>query len=589
MTSAGTGPVESGGEHLLLTVLGLDPKLATYTLGGRRCVASLAPCALLALLPAAGRPDRIIALATPQAEEQTLPLLRDAVGDGYDVHVVQIPDYDGSRDQRAYFDEFLGCVSGAVPREPDIQVTIDITHGLRHLTFLTYVAALYLGALRGVAVRGAYYAILNRQPSESPFLDVRPLLELPRWVHAVTVVGETGSAEPISEILAASADDSANQVVGALRQLTEAYLSGLPLEFGSAVRAVGGQRKTLAKLLRNEHHLPLADELVRGISLAVRGYELHETGDGWKSRVPLSHRELDRQAAFVNDLRRRGAIAQSLGLLREWTVSWAQWSSGDRDGMTTKAVRWRAEAALNALTAMLEQAPLRTKMSDAQQELAAFWRDLRLVRNSYHHHGMTGKVVLSTDRGFNRGLSRVWQYWESLQARPDVPLRVPGSYDGTLLVSPVGTRPGALFSAIGACRRRCGNPAHCLLICSADTEPRIAEALDRARYTGGRTQVLLEDPYGGIAEVKDLATVHASTLVGADRVLVNLTGGTTLMGLVAMRMADHAHSLARPVQRFGLVDRRAPAQQEVDPYLPSDVFWLDETGGSEEADRERVD
>jgi hypothetical protein len=89
--------------------------------------------------------------------------------------------------------------------------------------------------------------------------------------------------------------------------------------------------------------------------------------------------------------------------------------------------------------------------------------------------------------------------------------------------------------------------------------------------------------------VKDLATVHASTLVGADRVLVNLTGGTTLMGLVAMRMADHAQSLARPVQRFGLVDRRAPAQQEVDPYQPSDVFWLDETGGSEEADRERVD
>ena len=65
------------GEHLPLTVLGRDPKPARYVLDGRESEARLAP---LALLPEEDRPNRVLALCTPEAEQDSLPLLEGALG-----------------------------------------------------------------------------------------------------------------------------------------------------------------------------------------------------------------------------------------------------------------------------------------------------------------------------------------------------------------------------------------------------------------------------------------------------------------------------------------------------------------------------
>lgn len=149
-----------------------------------------------------------------------------------------------------------------------------------------------------------------------------------------------------------------------------------------------------------------------------------------------------------------------------------------------------------------------------------------------------------------------------------------------LLVSPVGIRPGALFSAVHAVRAAgYGEPASCLLICSADTESRIPEAFAAAGYTGDWTALRLADPYGGKGEIATLAARAADPLHSADTVLVNLTGGTTLMGLVATTVADHARRWSRPVRRFGLVDRRPPGRQAEHPYQPGEAYWLDSEEG----------
>ncbi len=64
VTELNDGPAR---EHLLLTVLGKDPKPAQYTLADRRAEAQLAPIALFDLLPEAKRPDRVLALCTLEA------------------------------------------------------------------------------------------------------------------------------------------------------------------------------------------------------------------------------------------------------------------------------------------------------------------------------------------------------------------------------------------------------------------------------------------------------------------------------------------------------------------------------------------
>ena len=199
-------------EHLLLTVLGTNPRAARYGLGARELEAPLAPVALLELLPPEDRPNRVLAICTSQAAKDGWPRLEQALRGRYRVECVDVPDGDAQND----VNEYLKRVTDAVP--DDVDLTVDVTHGYRHFSFLTYVAVLYLAALREVRVRGAYYGLLRpANPSASqqgesqsepappvvapasPFLDLRPLLELPRWLHALETLRETRSTVPLAK------------------------------------------------------------------------------------------------------------------------------------------------------------------------------------------------------------------------------------------------------------------------------------------------------------------------------------------------------------------------------------------------------
>jgi hypothetical protein len=70
----------------------------------------------------------------------------------------------------------------------------------------------------------------------------------------------------------------------------------------------------------------------------------------------------------------------------------------------------------------------------------------------------------------------------------------------------------------------------------------------------------------------------AAHLLEGPEVFVNLTGGTTLMGLAVERIAGEARRLGRPVRRFGLIDRRTREEQQADPFQTAEPYWLDSEG-----------
>ena len=224
-------------EHLLFTVLGMNPRPARYVLGDREVEAQLAPVALLDLMLEKDRPGRVLALCTPEAKRESLPLLEEALCSRLPIEVVSIPSGETQED----VNNFLATVVGAI--DPGVELTVDVTHGFRHFSFLTYISLLYLAALRGVSVRAAYYGMLNPE-GQSPFLDLRPLLDLPRWIHALEVLQDTGSALPMARnLLDGPGGQQARDNARDLRRLSEAYLSGLPLELGWQARNVLAQRR----------------------------------------------------------------------------------------------------------------------------------------------------------------------------------------------------------------------------------------------------------------------------------------------------------------------------------------------------------
>lgn len=557
--------------HLMLTVLGRGASPTTYTLGDREAEATLAPVALFDLLADQDRPDRVLAVCTPEAKQASFPKLKEALGTRCLVESVEVP----RGDEQDHIDKFLANVTAEI--RDNVELTVDVTHGFRHFSFLTYVAVLYLSALRGVTVRGAYYGLLG--DSTSPFLDLRPLLDLPRWIHALEVLQETGSAIPMAEILDERPDQSARDNARALRRLSKAYLSGLPLELGQqAGNLVNQRQRPLRRLLRQQHRLPLAKSLVRKLVGELEPLALDGSlaGNGWKRQIGVSRGELERQVQVINRLLAHDNYAVALGLMREWTVSWVV-SRRTPDGDWLGSDRSAAERMLHAISSVSvgHDNDLSEMLTGEQVGLGGFWKHLTEVRNAYAHHGMRPRDLVG-DAQFVSTRKRVVNYWKkTLSCLPDFPVSLGGSPHGRILVSPIGRRPGVLFSALHVCRADGDDPALCLVVCSRETKGLIAEACERAKYDGRVQHLMLDDAYGGVVEVERLAKGARGSLIGATELFVNVTGGTTLMGLAAERLAETARRLACPVRRFGLVDRRGPEQQDAAPYQVGEPFWLD--------------
>ena len=581
------------GDHVLLTVLGTNPRETRYVFRSKASAASLAPVALLDLLPDSEQPSHVLALCTPKAERESWTLLKDALGDRYQTTLVSIPaDVPPEEQVNAYLEKVVEKVVEVVPC--DAGITVDVTHGFRHFSFLTYIAVLYLASLRRIEVRGAYYGLLNRDGS-SPFLDLRPLLKLPGWIHALQVMDETGSTLPMAKVLKDGLQGkSLNQARGIesdLIQLSQGYLSGLPLELGRQARRIHEQHlNTLGKLLTNDHRLPLVKELLDRFDDILKPLAFGDApalgGEGWKGRIMLREHELQRQAQFIDELLKRKNMATALGLLSEWTISWVIWRMGYKEQwLDYSKGRRRAANLLGAVRAISvgDHGDLKTTLTQELLDLGAYWQALSNLRNGYAHHGMRRQDLLNQAQN-NNEMQKVLHYWQTLRHCPRFSLSLGGDH-GRILVSPIGMRPGVLFSALQICRteKGCGEPARCLVICSQETQGKIAETMEKAAYSGD-VEPLCLNPYGDFNEVKRLERASRQHFIGASEVVVNVTGGTTLMGLAAEALASTARGLACPVRRFGLIDRRSPHEQDADPYKMGEEFWLDRPMHSDAAD-----
>jgi hypothetical protein len=239
-------------------------------------------------------------------------------------------------------------------------------------------------------------------------------------------------------------------------------------------------------------------------------------------------------------------------------------------------VRYEAAGALNAIEAIKAKSEFDDILTDGQSALGTFWGDLKVLRNGYHHHGMRRQPLVGDGQTKNQ-LQRVLAYWrKTLRSCPEFSLSLREPTGRRVLVSPIGMQRGVLFSALHACREAEGEPDVCLVVCSDETKGLIADAVEHAKFTGEVRHLVLDDPFGGSGhDIKCLTTQAREHFIGVDRVLVNVTGGTTLMGIAVEELANAARSLACPVRRFGLIDRRSPGQQGADPYRVGEPFWLD--------------
>lgn len=218
----------------------------------------------------------------------------------------------------------------------------------------------------------------------------------------------------------------------------------------------------------------------------------------WKCRIALDDDELRRHANLIDLYLSRNQLPLALGIMREWVVSLLlarigrrpEWLDGSWGGN-----RSVAERRLGALAALQRDKSGRDAsgivLTEEQKKWAVFWNQLTDLRNELHHHGMKKKPV----RYNPPELQKVKDFWSKLK---DLQLTVPefGGGHGRLLITALGTTPGVLYSALS----NAGELVRCLIICSEQSRPSIAEAANRAGFQGEYKALVITDPHGGYAE-----------------------------------------------------------------------------------------
>lgn len=594
----------SGKQHILLTSLGTSVyKNTKYEWREKTATADLAPLALIELFKKLhlSIPNRYVAVVTKGAENTTWPVFRDWVRTHCKIEPESISIDDG-RDS-GEIRKILESVADPqyIPEEADL--TLDVTQGLRHFPFIFYALVLYLKSLRRVNIRGAYYGMVEGIPKNDPkpIIDLQPLLELPEWFHAVRMFRDQGTTKPIASLLqplenqlhqegrklqnevkkpppeAIERYQQANQIKKSVDSLTGyafAYESALPLELEKASR---GLVDSITKLpsIDSPSLPPLVAELTDAITSTAEKSAFEKfppTGD-WKQDTLLDSEELKRQAYMIDLYLSRDQLFLAVGLMREWVVSWTIWKSGKKkeikNWLDNSEVRPRYERILGAIGASAKSGGPRLTMTPEQVEFQKFWNRLTdNLRNALHHHAMRSNAVEKAPSS----LVKVQCFWNKLKVdglKPTSDISVP-PLGGRLLISPQGRQPGVLFSAL-----KVANPDTCLVICSKETTSRIPDAAENAGFKGHIEQIELTDPLGGFADIDVVAERARGYLPYADAVIANITGGSTLMGVIVQRLVEEAQKLDCPVKRFALIDRRSIDEQERDPFVKGESHWLD--------------
>lgn len=579
--------------HILLTSLGtrLFNEPTEYEWNSKKAKAFLTPLALVELLESEQLPNRVIAVISQGAKEATWETFQVGICKtlGLVPESVEIPDGNDIDEIR----RILESVAKHIPEGADL--TLDVTQGFRHFPLIFYALVLYLTSLRGVEIRGAYYGMYDTPGDVKPIINLRPLLELPEWFHAVRVFRDQGTTKPMADLLqplAKNLDEEktklfrdGNKEVGQklskqakqvgysvdwLKKYAFAYESALPLELEKASRGLINSIRALPTI-DSPSLPPLIGELTKGITSTAKksAFEKFPGKGNWKQSTDLDEGELERQAYMIDMYLDRGQLSLAVGLMREWVVSWAIWQSGDTADIgkwLNREVRLLYERRLGAIGAFAKNPAFKSTITTAQQEFGGFWNQLGgALRNILHHHAMR----IDTFEQRPTFLEDVRNFWNGLR-EGSTELPALGGGKGKLLLSPQGMRPGVLFSAL-----QVAEPNTCLVICSETSASSIPDAASQVGFKGHIEQIELADPLGGFDEIDAIAERAHDYLLSTDAVIANMTGGSTLMGIIVQRLVEEARKLSRPVKRFALIDRRPTADQDSDPFVQGDSYWLD--------------
>ncbi|MBE3575409.1 MAG: TIGR02221 family CRISPR-associated protein [Firmicutes bacterium] len=553
----------------------------------------------------AKRPDKMVILATAEAQRQTIPQFQDAAARiGLTLNAdsfVSIPD---GRSQSEIYDILDAIISHVDTAD---HVILDITNSFRHIPFIYFSAVGFLTSLKQVTVE-VYYAAFERGQPRTAILDLTDLVTLNDWHHALRNLQETGDLHRLAERIRDKAK-AGRQYAKELRRFAnwllgtdEALAAGLPLEAGlKAAKAVEWSEKLPAGQARQ--FLAVGAESLRPLLEELRRFAM-PPGIRAKEQAALDSRELERQLVLVDWYLEHGQVDNALRLMREWVVNrvlWAHhvtdWLDRDQRARWEHAINAASRRAWTASRAATHPAPSGAHTPPApiqpsaqareraytqgegpeKDSLLSLWGILRDARNGVAHAGFQSSVLEDIGRAAESALQTI-----QLHKNDDRFWRLERQVKyGRILLTPLGRSTGLIYTAVLRT-----NPEGLLVVTSQEALHGLRTALEAAGRPdllpvelGGQAPnhvFLLNDPYTGYSQVEDIRSgaFWREVMLYCRELICSITGGTTVLQWCVSTLANEALRHGIPVRTVAMVDRRPHEEQQQNPFVCGEMITL---------------
>jgi len=137
------------------------------------------------------------------------------------------------------------------------------------------------------------------------------------------------------------------------------------------------------------------------------------------------------------------------------------------------------------------------------------------------------------------------------------------------VVSSLGLTEGALYTILNHY-----NPNLLIVVTSKEGAKILPSILEKTQFKGECHVVNVEDPYTGKEEIARVSKEVTGYLENTRKVVINLTGGTTLLNYMLLKVGDEARH-GKTIKTVLAVDKRSYEEQKVNPYVVGEVVELD--------------
>ena len=482
------------------------------------------------------------------------------------------------RSQTDFWDVFHK-ISKHIPEEADLY--LDITSAFRSLPFVIFGVIQYLTALKKVEIKGIYYGVYENKET-TPILDLISMKEMIDWFYAAEIFKNYG----VSHLMAKNFRKLQAKIYAQTKKavnfkgfgnlfddVSYAISNTDTLHLAKTAKSLLDTRKEIKEEL--QQYLPVAENLIDKMFNLYKEFTHKD-----QTEPKLDKTELNREKKIIDWYIDHNQFNNALTLINEWIINKAIVAKGKQeDWLNYSAVRDPIGKELKDISRLGSRA----KDEEFQWMAKYFPQDIREVmsaitkvsdlRNKLSHGGYNSDNLKY--QGLKNKINDLWKIICTIS--DDMIKRIltrPIAFE-RLIITPLGKSPGILYTLLSN-EQIVKKTIKLIIITSDDCKQYIKNCFQKLGITYPIEDIIvLNDPWTEIKDPKELTNRYLPILMLAGKVLVNYTGGTSMMQINAHQFNTLAQRYSIPTEKCITIDKRSPEEQRANPYVKGEVRFID--------------